>query len=251
MSGSNAPLLSANGVTLRWPGQETPLFSRFSIGVNEGEFLVVAGPSGCGKTTLLHLLGSFLSPEEGRIVYRGKPISRPDPSRLLMFQGDDQLFPWRTALGNVFFGVHYSTPPNVGKRSDHRRRAERALREVGLSEAMNRYPHTLSGGMRQRVALARAFASYAPLLLLDEPFAAVDAPTRRQLGTLLSHLQRDHRRTVVFVTHDLDEAVRLATRVVVLDSTGRISYQRSIDTDQRQDEWWRAGVVSELERHVR
>jgi NitT/TauT family transport system ATP-binding protein len=190
----------------------------FSASVAAGELLVVLGPSGCGKTTLLKIAASLLPPQSGEVLFRGAPARAPGPDRILVFQDTTQLLPWKTARGNIEFGLK-----STGRSSrEARERATRALHEVELPDAGSRYPHELSGGMRQRVAIARAFALDAPVLLLDEPFAAVDAPTRRRLGDVLRRLQDRHQPGVVFVTHDVEEALSLGDRLLILSRTGRV-----------------------------
>lgn len=194
------------------------VLDRFSATLDSGELLVILGPSGCGKTTLLKIAASLIAPQSGAVFFRGTPVRTPGPDRILVFQDSSQLLPWKTARGNIEFGLRSTgRSPRVA-----RDRADRALEEVELSDAGSRYPHELSGGMRQRVAIARAFALDAPALLLDEPFAAVDAPTRRRLGEVLRRLQNRHRPGVVFVTHDVEEALNLGDRLLVLSRAGRV-----------------------------
>ena len=182
------------------------------------EFLCVIGPSGCGKSTLIRILAGLDSPTSGQMLLDGKPVHGPGPDRGMVFQGYT-LFPWRTVLKNVMFG-----PEMRGK---DRRTAEQEASEwveiVGLKRFKNAYPHQLSGGMKQRVAIARALANRPRILFMDEPFAALDAQTRAQMQSYLIELWKQIDITIVFVTHDLEEAVYLADRIIVLDANpGRV-----------------------------
>ncbi len=220
--------LELEGVTFSYPGEPLPVLNDVSLAIIPGEVVCVLGPSGCGKTTLLKVAASFLAPSAGNVRFRGTVVSDPDPERIVVFQEQDQLFPWKTALGNVIFPLRHA-----GRSLQHlenpgaplRQRALNALAEVELRDDAARYPHQLSGGMRQRVALARAFVMEPAVLLLDEPFASVDAPTRKRLGMLLQRLQRSHNPGVLFVTHDMEEALRLGDRLVVLNRKGRVCLQ--------------------------
>lgn len=199
------------------------------LDVAVGEFVVLVGPSGCGKSTLLDLLGGLGTPTTGRILLDGEPVTGPGLDRGIVFQ-QYALLPWRTALGNVEFGLEA-----VGVR--RRERAERArafLDLVGLSGFEDRHPHELSGGMRQRVAIARSLAYDPDVLLMDEPFAALDAQTRESLQDELLRIWEHTGKTVVFITHGIDEAVYLGQRVAVLTSRpGRIKQVVPIDLGSR------------------
>jgi NitT/TauT family transport system ATP-binding protein len=200
-----------------------------TLDVQPGEFLVIVGPSGCGKSTLLDLLAGLSTPTSGRLLVDGTPITGPGPDRGVVFQ-QYALLPWRTALRNVEFGLE-------GKGLTRRARTETArtyLDLVGLSAFADRYPHELSGGMRQRVAIARALAFDPDVLLMDEPFAALDAQTRETLQDELLRIWRTTRKTVVFITHGIDEAVYLGRRVAVLTSRpGRIKAVVDVDLGNR------------------
>ncbi|MDQ8031636.1 ABC transporter [Bordetella genomosp. 1] len=182
-----------------------------SLQVQAGEFVCLIGPSGCGKTTLLHLLAGFLQPTEGTVAFHGAAVTRPGPERGVVFQ-EYALFPWMTARQNVEFGLRAQSVP-AGER---RERALAALRRVGLAHAAERYPHELSGGMRQRIAVARSLVVEPKVLLMDEPFAAVDAMTRATLQQDLLRLWQETGVSVLFVTHNIDEAIFLAQRAVVM-----------------------------------
>ncbi|GLI33074.1 ABC transporter ATP-binding protein [Desulforhabdus amnigena] len=185
---------------------------RLDLVVGVGEFVAVVGPSGCGKTTLIDLIAGFTRPTEGSITAGGQPVRSPGPDRVVVFQ-DHAVFPWYTALENVAYGLR-----RQGMGRDRARQCAReALNRMGLGKFVHAYPGTLSGGMRQRVALARALVLKPDILLLDEPFAALDAVTRVRLQDELVMLWQDCGWTVLFVTHNLAEAIYLADRVVVLD----------------------------------
>jgi len=203
-----------------------------SLSVKAGEFLVLVGPSGCGKSTLIDLLGGLTKPSSGRILLDGKPITGPGLDRGIVFQ-QYALFPWRSALENVEFGLE-------AKRLPARERRELArghLDLVGLSGFENSFPHELSGGMKQRVAIARSLA-YAPeVLLMDEPFAALDAQTRETLQGELLRIWEKSKTTILFITHGIDEAVYLGQRVAVMTSRpGRIKRIVQIPSDFRKRE---------------
>jgi NitT/TauT family transport system ATP-binding protein len=193
--------------------------SHVSLTVREGEFCTIIGPSGCGKSTLLGLVAGLLSPDGGRILIDGQPVTGPDPRRVATVFQDPGLFPWRTALENVAFGLELH---GVG-RARRRQVATDLLGPLGLRGFAGKYPRELSGGMRQRVAIGRALAIAAKILLMDEPFGALDEQTRVLMGEWLLEIWRRTGKTVLFVTHSLGEAVALSTRVVVMTARpGRI-----------------------------
>lgn len=200
-----------------------------SLDVADGTFLSLVGPSGSGKSTLLDLLGGLTTPTSGEVLIDGEPVRGPGLDRGVVFQ-QYALFPWRTARANVEFGLEGGP---LGKRQ----RAERAreyLDLVGLSGFEDRYPHELSGGMKQRVAIARSLAYDPAVLLMDEPFAALDAQTREQLQDELLRIWRRTGKTIVFITHGIDEAVYLGQRVAVLTSRpGRLKAVVDIDLGDR------------------
>jgi NitT/TauT family transport system ATP-binding protein len=183
-----------------------------SFDIEQSEFLCLVGPSGCGKSTLLNLIAGFLVPTSGEIRIGGKPVSGQGMDRGVVFQDFAQLFPWRTALRNVAFGLEMKGVP----APERERIALQQLVLVKLEKFANAYPHHLSGGMQQRVAIARALAYNPSVLLMDEPFAALDALTRDDMQRLLSEVWRETKKTVVYVTHNVAEAVYLADRVVVM-----------------------------------
>ena len=191
----------------RVPGVEGANFT-----IEASEFLCIVGPSGCGKSTLLNIIAGFLAPTGGEIRIDGKPVTGHGMDRGVVFQDFAQLFPWRTALGNVTFGLEMK-----GMAKDAREQmALNQLKLVKLEKFAHAYPHHLSGGMQQRVAIARALAYNPSVLLMDEPFAALDALTRDEMQRLLADVWRETRKTVIYVTHNVAEAVYLADRVVVM-----------------------------------
>jgi len=183
-----------------------------SFGAEQSEFVCLVGPSGCGKTTLLNMIAGFFAPTAGEISVGGRAVNGQGQDRGIVFQDFAQLFPWRTALGNVAFGLEMK---GVAK-AERERIALEQLRLVKLEKFAGAYPHHLSGGMQQRVAIARALAYNPGVLLMDEPFAALDAMTREEMQRLLAEVWRETRKTVVYVTHNVAEAVYLADRVVVM-----------------------------------
>ncbi len=196
-----------------------------SLAVSEGEFVAIVGPSGCGKSTLLHVLGGFIPADSGVMRVAGKEVRRPGPDRGMMFQ-ELALFPWRTVIGNAGWALEVQGRP-VKERVAI---AERYLELVGLLPFKDAYPSELSGGMKQRVALARLLAFDPQVLLMDEPFGALDAQTRELMQEELQRIWQATRKTVLFVTHDIDEAVFLGDRVIVFTARpGRIKADLRID----------------------
>jgi ABC-type nitrate/sulfonate/bicarbonate transport system ATPase subunit len=192
-------------------GQVTGV-DRASFNMEESQFLCIVGPSGCGKSTLLNIIAGFLAPTGGQIRIGGKVVTGHGMDRGVVFQDFAQLFPWRTALGNVAFGLEMK---GIAK-TEREAIALEQLRLVKLEKFARSYPHHLSGGMQQRVAIARALAYNPAVLLMDEPFAALDALTRDAMQRLLADVWRETRKTVIYVTHNVAEAVYLADRVVVM-----------------------------------
>lgn len=188
------------------------------VEIKPGEFVVLLGPSGCGKSTLLYLMAGLEEVTTGQISFFGEPVSAPSSDRSLIFQ-ETSLFPWLTVWENVAFGLSIRGAPLEERRSV----AMQALREVGMTAAMEKRPDELSGGMRQRVAVARALAMRPKVLLMDEPFAALDVQTRQKMQDFLQDVWRESGASVLFVTHHIDEAVALSDRVVVFTARpGRI-----------------------------
>ena len=224
-------------------GSETPALVDINLRIEEGEFVCLLGPSGCGKSTLLKIIAGLIPATSGRIAINGRPVSGPGPERAVVFQ-DYALFPWMTVRDNVEFGLEARKLPLAERREVSRR----LLKVVGLSDFAERFPHQLSGGMKQRVSIARALAVDPSLLLMDEPFGALDAQTRQLLQDELLRIWREYRKTVVFVTHSIEEAIYLSDRIVVMTARpGRVKQvvmvpearprdMASIDMNQRQRE---------------
>jgi len=190
----------------------------FNLEVRENEFTVIVGPTGCGKSTFLYLVAGFEEPTKGEILLDGKPLTKPGPDRGFVFQ-EPNLYPWRTVLGNIMFGLEIMGVP----KEDAVKKAMYYVNMVGLKGFENAYPHTLSGGMKQRVGIARALAYNPKILLMDEPFGALDAQTRKVMQQELVKIWEKAKKTVVFVTHSVIEAVYLADTIVVMTARpGRV-----------------------------
>lgn len=245
MANADDPFLEVDGVTLRYRTARTQVTAtwRVSFTVGQSDRFVMVGPSGCGKSTLLKAIGGYMAPVEGRISLRGTPITRPGPDRIMIFQEFDQLLPWKTVLDNVVF------PLVASGKCDPRRAREIAnhfIEKVHLTRAIDSYPHQLSGGMKQRVAIARGLAMEPALLLMDEPFAALDELTRRRMQDELLALWSEAKITLVFVTHSISEAVRIGSRILLLSPhPGRVQAELpGIPADASP------AVAAELERDI-
>ena len=193
-------------------GVDYPAIEHFSIDIEVGEFFCLLGPSGCGKTTILKMLAGFEAPTAGRILMDGREVTGASRDRGVVFQGDDSLYGWLTAVENVEFGLRMR---HVHK-AERRERAMRYLELVGLRGQEQKYPAELSGGMKQRIQIARVLANEPKMLLMDEPFAALDAQTRSLMQIELANIWRATPTTVLFITHDIDEAVTLGKRIGVM-----------------------------------
>ena len=192
-------------------GKATSVLQDIQLDIEGGEFVCLVGPSGCGKSTLLNLMAGFLSPSRGEVRADGEIVTGPDVRRIFVFQ-ERGVFPWLTVEGNIGFGLSGLA------RAERRQRIEHYVQMVGLRGFEKTYPGDLSGGMKQRLEVARALAVNPDMLLLDEPFGALDSLTRLAMRGELLRIQRAERKTIVFVTHDIDEAVQLADRVVVMSA---------------------------------
>ena len=214
-------MVEVAGLSHAYPAREGPVHALADVAltVGQGRFTVIVGPSGCGKSSLLLMLAGLRHPTSGTVLCDGRPIAAPDPDRVGVVFQEANLFPWLTATDNVAFPL---TLRGV-RRAERVERARAMLRLVGLGDAGGRFPHELSGGMKQRVSIARGLVQDPPLLLMDEPFAALDEQTRMAMGEELLRIWSATRKTVVFVTHSLTEAVYLADEVLVMSARpGRI-----------------------------
>jgi NitT/TauT family transport system ATP-binding protein len=239
-------LLTVDKVTLRYktPNLLITATEDVSFSVERSDRFVLLGPSGCGKSTLLKAVGGYMTPVSGSIHINGRPVKKPGADRMMVFQEFDQLLPWKTVLENVMF------PLIVARklpRGEAEARAKEYIDKVKLTRAIDSYPHTLSGGMKQRVAIARGMAMQPDILLMDEPFAALDALTRRQMQDELLQLWEDTRFTVIFVTHSIAEAIKISNRILLLSPhPGRVKAE-VIDVDRaRHDD----GSAAALERDI-
>lgn len=217
--------------------------SEVDLRVRGGEFVSLLGPSGTGKTTLLNLAAGFERPDTGQVTVGGRPVTKPGPDRAVVFQAPT-LFPWLSALDNVALGLR----GNALSRGGRREQAMRHLDEVGLADAAKRHPYQMSGGMQQRVGIARALAMQPDVLLMDEPFAALDSYVRQELQQLLVALWQRLLITTIFITHSIEEALLLSTRVGVM-ADGRVAHSLDVPFDYPRDAT--ASQFNELRRNIR
>jgi NitT/TauT family transport system ATP-binding protein len=210
-----SPLLEVSGVTLQYktPRHVVTATYRVDFSVHQGDRYVMLGPSGCGKSTLLKAVGGFMAPVEGSIRIRGRNVDSPGPDRMMVFQEFEQLMPWKTVYQNVIFPMKVTRKFGTAETAA---RADAVIEKVGLTKFRDIYPHMLSGGMKMRVAIARAMALEPDILLMDEPFAALDALTRHTMQQELLSLWDQLRFTVLFVTHSIEEAIVIGSRILVL-----------------------------------
>src|SRR3954468_8060898 len=223
----NATALEVTGLRKSYSknGQVLQILDVERFAAREGEFITIIGPSGCGKSTFLHIMGGFIDADAGAISVYGNQVTKPGPDRGMMFQ-EFALFPWKTVAGNVAWGLE----AHGAARAHIDEVVAKYLDMTGLAEFRNHYPAELSGGMKQRVALARVLAFDPKVLLMDEPFGALDAQTRETMQEEVMQLWARTRKTIVFVTHDIEEAVYLGDRVIVLSARpGRIKEEVKID----------------------
>ncbi|HSP66972.1 MAG TPA: ABC transporter ATP-binding protein [Bryobacteraceae bacterium] len=212
-----APLLSVEGVTLQYRTKEHLVTATYRVSFNlfRSDRFVVLGPSGCGKSTLLKAVGGFIQPTEGHMSLNGSHVAGPGPDRVFVFQEFDQLLPWKTVKENIVFAL---TAAGKWTRALAEERAMHFIAKVNLTEFASSYPHNLSGGMKQRVAIARGMAMEPQILLMDEPFAALDALTRAKMQDELLQLWEDTKFTVLFVTHSIPEAIRVGNRILLMSA---------------------------------
>ena len=243
------PSLEIDGVGMSYSrgGMSTVAVRNVSFSVDREEFVALVGPSGCGKTTLLHAVGGLVPISEGEIRCGGRRVIGPGRERVMVFQ-EFSLFRWRTARGNVEFALECNDVP----KEERSRIAERLLKQVGLEHRADAYPYQLSGGMKQRVAIARALAYDADVLLMDEPFGALDAQTRLDMQTLLLDIWQSMKKTVLFVTHDIDEAIYLADRVLIMSAgPGTIKAEHAVNAPRpRTPEFLLSNDFMQLKRRI-
>lgn len=247
---SSAPVIEALNLRKVYPGRHghpaVTAIEDVSFDVRRRKFTVFLGPSGCGKSTTLHMIGGFERPTAGSLLLKGEPIRGPGPDRGIVFQ-DFVLFPWRTVLANIAFGLEML---KRFSRAEVKARAEHYVEHLGLAGFAHAYPATLSGGMKQRVAIARTLATQPEFILMDEPFASLDAQTRDRLIVDLAAIASEHDTTFLFVTHDVREAIRLADRIVVFSPRpARIIESLDITLPRPRDAYG-PGVL-EVERYLR
>lgn len=197
-----------------------------NLNIGDGEFVCLLGPSGCGKTTLLRLIAGLDQPTSGEVIAYGEVVKKPSGDRAVIFQ-QYSLFPWLTVLENVMFGLNLKKDRT---KEENLKAAERYLESVGLIDFKDSYPHELSGGMKQRVAIIRSLLNHSPILLMDEPFSALDMQNRHMLQEQLIGVWKRFKNTIVFVTHDVDEAIYLADKIVIMDKNpGKIKEVFDVD----------------------
>lgn len=228
---ATAPLLKVEGVTLQYKTRESLVTATWKVDfqANRSDRLVLLGPSGCGKSTLLKAVGGYLAPVEGVISLDGTRVTGPGPDRVMVFQEADQLLPWKTVRQNVAFAL--TSSGKYGRREADEQ-ARHYIKKVRLEKFSDAYPHTLSGGMKQRVAIARCLAMKPEIVLMDEPFAALDALTRQRMQEELLELWDESRFTMLFVTHSIEEAILLGNRIVLLSPhPGQVREIMDVDLD--------------------
>ncbi|OLT54545.1 ABC transporter ATP-binding protein [Cellulosimicrobium sp. CUA-896] len=224
---SAAPLLQVRDVSYSYRSSLPPVMEHVDLSIRSGEFFVLLGPSGCGKTTILNQVAGFERPTAGEMLVAGERITAPGPDRAVVFQGHESLLGWLTVRQNVEFPLKVA---GVGT-AERRRRGQHVLELVELAHQADKLPHELSGGMKQRVQIARGLVTDSRMLLMDEPFGALDAQTRASLQLELSSIWERERRTVLFITHDISEAVILADRVGVMSAGPRAYLHSVVDVD--------------------
>jgi NitT/TauT family transport system ATP-binding protein len=220
-------VISIRNLSMRFPGKragdEIAVLENVNADISRGEFVCIVGPSGCGKSTLLNIVGGFLKATSGEVTVEGQPVRHPDPRRIFVFQ-ENGIFPWLNVHENVGFGLRQETD------NERQQIIARYIEMVGLGGFERAYPHELSGGMRQRVEIARALAANPDIIYMDEPFGALDFLTRLKMRTDLVRIWQSEKKTILFVTHDIEEAVQVADRVLIMTARpGTI--QEVVDVD--------------------
>ncbi len=211
-------ILKVEHLRKQYRSDQDVILNDFNLDVYEEDFLSILGPSGCGKSTLIRCIAGF-EEYEGTILVDGVPVKKPGPDRIMVFQDFNQLFPWKTVLGNITYPLKIN---KVGDRAERIRIAEEYLNKVNLINYKDYYPHQLSGGMKQRAAIAKGLALGSRIILMDEPFAALDAITRNQMQDELLYIKEKVKMTVIFITHNIQEAVCLGNRILVMSGNGLI-----------------------------
>lgn len=223
------------------------VLEHINLEVNRGDFLCIVGPSGCGKSTLLGLMAGFDQPDSGQVLLNGREVTKPQTNRIMVFQDFNQLFPWKSLLNNVVFPLKLH---KIGSSTKERQEiARKHLAMVKLDSFAGFYPHQLSGGMKQRAAIARALAMKSEILLMDEPFGSLDAQSRQELQQLLIELWQETGVTIVFVTHDIGEALTLSTRVMVMGN-GPHHVKGILNNDLRRPRDPAASAFGRLYQHI-
>lgn len=216
----NEPILKIKNLTKTYYTQKVPtnILKNINLEIHKGEFVCILGPSGCGKSTLIRCIAGF-EDFEGTIISNGKVVTKPSTDRMMVFQDFNQLYPWKTVEKNVQYPLKLQ---GIKDKKILKEMSDEALKKVDLDGKQKNYPHELSGGMKQRVAIAKALALKSEVILMDEPFAALDAMTRNKLQAELQIIHKEAGNTVIFITHNIQEALVLGTRVLVLDKNGDI-----------------------------
>jgi NitT/TauT family transport system ATP-binding protein len=225
------PIIEVRGLNMNFTGKTAPIvvLENITLQVSRGEFVCIVGPSGCGKSTLLNIIAGFFKPTSGEVLVNGTRVSGPDPQRIFVFQ-ENGVFPWLTVEQNIGFGLDRLSP---AERSPI---VQRYIEMVGLTKFEKVYPRELSGGMRQRVEIARALAANPDIIYMDEPFGALDFLTRLKVRADLTRIWQEERKTILFVTHDIEESVQLADRVIVLSPRpGKIQKDLAVDLPRPRD----------------
>ncbi len=225
------PIIEVRGLQMQFAGKAAPIavLESIDLEVFRGEFVCIVGPSGCGKSTLLNIIAGFLRPTVGKVLVNGTQVAGPDPQRIFVFQ-ENGIFPWLTVEENIGFGLHQLSPPEKAPI------VQRYIEMVGLTKFEKLYPRELSGGMRQRVEIARALAANPDIIYMDEPFGALDFLTRLKMRSDLTRIWQEERKTILFVTHDIEESVQLADRVIVLSPRpGKIQKDLPVDLRRPRD----------------
>jgi len=250
-----SPLLEVGGVTLQYktPRHLVTATYRIDFQVYQGDRFILLGPSGCGKSTLLKAVGGYMTPTEGEMRLKGNLIRSPGPDRMMVFQEFDQLLPWKTVRQNVMFPLQCTHRLSASEAEE---RAMHYISKVNLEKFADSYPHMLSGGMKQRVAIARGMAMEPDILLMDEPFAALDALTRRKMQDELMMLWDETRFTVLFVTHSIPEAIKIGTRILLLsphpgqvkaELNGGLQGEEAVELERRIQTMLFADTIEEAE----